>query len=79
MRGFLKARRLWEPGSSITTSEFSLFRILRKVSAVNVRGTEHDSYLSFSQKILKLTLSCISQATQYSPGMESPKDIQTHE
>jgi hypothetical protein len=30
-------------------------------------------------KILKLTLSCVSQATQYSPGMESPRDIQTRE
>ncbi len=48
--GFLKARRSWEPGSSITTDEFSLFRLLRKVSAVNVRWTEHNSYLSFSQK-----------------------------
>jgi hypothetical protein len=40
----------WEPGSSITTVEFSLFCLLRKVSAVNVLWTEHDSYLSFSQK-----------------------------
>ncbi len=30
----------------------------------------------FLTKILELTLSCISQATQYSPSMESPKDIQ---
>ena len=50
--GFLEARRLWEPGSSLTTGEFSLFRLLRKVSAVNVCWTEHDSYLSFSQKSL---------------------------
>jgi hypothetical protein len=33
----------------------------------------------FLTKILKLTLSCISQATQYSLGMESPRDIQTRE
>ncbi len=52
MHGFLKARRSWEPGSSITTIEFSLFHLLRKVSAVNVCWTEHDSYLSFSQKFL---------------------------
>ncbi len=77
--GFLEARRSWESCSSITTIEFSLFRLLRKVSAVNVCWTEQDSYLSSSQKILKLTLSCVSQATQYSPGMESPKDIQTLE
>ncbi len=32
-----------------------------------------------SHKILKLTLSCVSQATQYSPGMEPPTDIQTRE
>jgi hypothetical protein len=49
--GFLKQdARVWEPGSCITTIEFSLFRLLRKVSAVNVRWTEQDSYLSFSQK-----------------------------
>jgi hypothetical protein len=48
--GFLEARRSWEPGSSITTIAFSLFRLLRKVSAVNVRWTEQDSYLSSSQK-----------------------------
>ncbi len=77
-RGFLKARRSWEPGSSFTTCKFSPFRTLRKASAVNVPWTEHDSYLSFSQ-ILKLTLSCVSQAMQYSPSMESPRDIQTRE
>jgi hypothetical protein len=48
-RGFLKARRSWEPGSSHTTAKFSLFRLLPKVSAVNARWTEHDSYLSYSQ------------------------------
>ncbi len=50
MRGFLKVRRSWEPGSSLTTGECSLFCRLRKVSAMNVRWTEQDSYLSFSQK-----------------------------
>ncbi len=48
--GFSKQDARWEPGSSITTGEFSFFRLLRKVSAVNVRWTEHDSYLYFSQK-----------------------------
>ncbi len=48
--GFSKARRSWESGSRITTVNFSLFHLLRKASAVNVRWTEHDSYLSFSQK-----------------------------
>ncbi len=47
---FSKARRLWEPGSSFTTGKFSPFRTLWKASAVNVRWTGHDSYLSFSQK-----------------------------
>jgi hypothetical protein len=51
-RGFLEARRLWEPSSSLTTGEFSLFRLLLKVSAVNVCWTEQDSYLSSSQKSL---------------------------
>ncbi len=48
--GFSKARHLWESGSSITTVDFSFFRLLRKASAVDVHWTEHDSYLSFSQK-----------------------------
>ncbi len=41
-----------------------------------VRWTEHDSYLSFSQKSLNwhfLAWPRPSQATQYSLGMESPK------
>ncbi len=62
MCGFLKARRSWELGSSLTTGEFSLFRFLTKVSGANVRWTEHNSYLYFSQKILELTLSCMTQA-----------------
>jgi hypothetical protein len=44
--GFLEARRSWEPDSSLTTGEFSLFRLLPKVSIANVRWTEHNSYLS---------------------------------
>jgi hypothetical protein len=49
---FLEARRLWEPGSSITTSEFSPFHLLPKVSGANVRWTERESYLSYSLKSL---------------------------
>jgi hypothetical protein len=80
MHGFLKARRLWEPGSRLTIGEFSLFRLLPKVSGANVRWIEHDSYLSFSQKSLNwhfLAWPRPSQATQYSLGMESPRDFQT--
>jgi hypothetical protein len=76
MCGFLEARCSWEPGSSLTTGEFSLFRLLPKVSAVNVRWTEHDSYLFFSQKSSNwdfLAWPQPSQATQYSLVMESPK------
>jgi hypothetical protein len=76
MCGFLKARHSWEPGSSLTTGEFSLFCLLPKVSCVNVHWTEHDSYLSFSQKSSNwhfLTWFRPSQAMQYSLGMESPK------
>ncbi len=62
MHGFLKARCSWEPGSSLTTDELSLFRLLPKVSAVNVRWAEHDSYLLFLTKILELTLSYVSEA-----------------
>ncbi len=46
---FFEVRCLWEPGSSLTTGEFSLFRLLLKVSAANVHWTENDSYLSYSQ------------------------------
>jgi hypothetical protein len=35
-RGFLKARRSWEPGSRLTTGELSPFRLLPKVSHANV-------------------------------------------
>jgi hypothetical protein len=35
-RGFLEARRLWEPGSRLTTGEFSPFRLLPKVSGANI-------------------------------------------
>ncbi len=76
MHRFLKARCLWETGSSLTTGELSLFSLLLKVSAVKVRWTEHNSYLSFSQKSLDwhfLACPWPSQAMQYSPGMESPK------
>ncbi len=48
-RGFLKARHSWELGSSLTTGEFFLFRLLPKVSSANVRWTEHVSYF-FSLK-----------------------------
>jgi hypothetical protein len=49
-QGFLKSKTLVEPSRSSTTGTFSPFRTLRKASAVHVRWTEHDSYLSFSQK-----------------------------
>jgi hypothetical protein len=52
MHGFLEARCSWEPGSSITTGEFSPFHLLPKVSGANVRWTEHELYLSYSLKSL---------------------------
>jgi hypothetical protein len=36
MPGFLEARQSWEPCSQLTTSDFSLFRLLPKVSHANV-------------------------------------------
>ncbi len=36
MRGFLEARRSWEPGSRLTTGDFSPFCLLPKVSHANV-------------------------------------------
>ncbi len=37
--GFLKARCSWEPGSRLTTGEFSPFCLLPKVSHANIRWT----------------------------------------
>jgi hypothetical protein len=51
-RGFFEGGHSWEPGSSLTTGESSLFRLSPKVSGANVRWTEHESYLYFSQKSL---------------------------
>jgi hypothetical protein len=79
MHGFLEARRLWEPGCSLTTGKYFFFRLLPKVSGANVHWTEHNSYLSFSLKSLKwhfLAWPRPSQAMQYSSGMESPRDFQ---
>jgi hypothetical protein len=73
--GFSKVRRLWESGSSITNVDFSLFRLLRKASAVNVRWTEHYSYLSFSQKSSSWHFLALAKLRSI-PSMESPKDIQ---
>jgi hypothetical protein len=44
----------------------------------HVSGTERMGFstLFFSQKILELTFSRVSQATQYSPSMKSTEDIQ---
>jgi hypothetical protein len=61
---------------------FPLIRLLLKVSGANVHWTEHKSYLSFSPKSSNwhfLAWPRPSQATQYSLGMESPRDFQTHE
>ncbi len=55
-RGFLKASCSWESSSSLTTGEFSLFRLLPKVSAANVHWTEHESYLSSSTFLRDLGL-----------------------
>jgi hypothetical protein len=36
MRGFLKARRSWEPGSRLTSGDLSPFRLLSKASGANL-------------------------------------------
>jgi hypothetical protein len=41
-----------DAGSSLTTGELPLFRLLPKVSGANIHWTEHISYLSFSQNSL---------------------------
>ncbi len=48
--GFLKQDARGNIVVASLQASFSPFRTLRKASAVNVRWTEHDSYLSFSQK-----------------------------
>jgi hypothetical protein len=59
---------------------FPVSAFLPKVSCANVRWTECESYLSYSLKSLNwhfLVWPSPSKATQYSSGMESPRDFQT--
>jgi hypothetical protein len=61
---------------------FPCSAFLPKVSCANVHWTEPKSYLSYSLKSLNwhfLAWPSPSKATQYSSGMESPRDFQTHE
>ncbi len=60
MRGFLEARRLWEPGSRLTTGENFPFPPFAEGFRCKRPLDKHESYLSFSQKILELTLSCVT-------------------
>jgi hypothetical protein len=47
MCGFLEARRLWKPGSRPTTSDFSPFHLLPKVSGANVNwGNANHTFLT---------------------------------
>ncbi len=47
MCGFLKARRSWEPGSRLTTGEFSPFHLSPKVSCENTHWSNaNDTFLT---------------------------------
>ncbi len=73
--GFSKARCLWESGSSVTTVDFPFPPSAESVCCeCLLDGSWFIPF--FLTKILELTLSCVSQATQYSSSMESPEDIQ---
>ncbi len=82
MQEFFKARCSWEPGSSLTTSEFSLFRHLPKVSAVNVFGmnTIH-TFLSHKNPWTDTFLRALGLAKLCSTARvwNHQKDIQTRE
>jgi hypothetical protein len=59
MCGFLEARRLWEPGSRLTTGEFSPFHLLPKVLVqTSVGQTRITPFLL--TKILELSLFCMT-------------------
>jgi hypothetical protein len=52
MCGFLKARRSWEPGSRLTTGEFSPFHLLPKVSCVNTHWSNaNDTFLTHKKTL----------------------------
>ncbi len=76
LMSFLKQDARGNPVVASLLVNFPFSTFLPKVSGANVRWTEHDSYLPFSQKSLDchfLAWPRPSQATQYSLGMESPK------
>ncbi len=58
-RGFLKARRSWEPGSQLTTGEFFLSAFCWRFPMQTSIGQTQIIPFSLT-KILKLTLSCVT-------------------
>ena len=63
-RGFLEARCLWEPGSSLTTGEFSPFLLFAEgfLCKGPLDSTRIIPFLL--TKILELTLSCVTKASK---------------
>jgi hypothetical protein len=62
-RGFLKARRSWEPGSRLTTGEFSPFCLSPKVSHANVHWTNaNHTFLTYKNPQTDTFLRDISPA-----------------
>ncbi len=57
-RGFLEVRRLWEPGSRLTTGFLSPFCLLQKVSGANVHWANTNHTFSCSQNPQADTFLC---------------------
>ncbi len=60
MMHFLKARRLWEPGTRISNGFLSPFRLFAEGFSCECPLGNRESYLFFSCKIFELTFSCVT-------------------
>ena len=74
-KGFLKARRSWNLVVAALQARFLLSEPCGRSLLCTSLGLDM-THTFLSHKIHELTLSCVSQATQYSPSMESPEDLQ---
>jgi hypothetical protein len=77
MRGFLEARRSWEPGSSFTTCDLSPFCCLPKVSGVNVHSANaNHTFLTHKNPQTDTFLRDISPAKLHSTArVRNPQGI----
>jgi hypothetical protein len=77
MRGFLKARCSWEPGSRLTTGDFPPFHRLPKVSSKNVHWANvNHTFLTHKNPQTDTFLCDISPAKLYSTAwVKNPQGI----